>query len=298
MTDVKWIKLSVNMFNDEKIKLIRTMPEGDKIIVTWVQLLCLAGKTNDGGGIYMGQNIYYTDEMLATLCDQPVNIMRIALKTLQQFGMIEWIDNGLIQITNWEKHQSTDKMSRMKEQTRIRQQKYYYRNKLRELGYEVDKEGFTDDLDELKTMADEAEEPNVRLTLANDTEVRSKKKEERSKKKEVNKPSSAELTEWFEKVWSYYPRKEGKSKSKSIFMKEVKAAENPEAMYRKIGKGVYNYAEMMEAEERDRTKIKMGSVFFNNKSWEDEDVMNYHKPKKKVENKLSMEEALRQKGGM
>ena len=189
MNDVKWIKLSVNMFNDEKIKLIRTMPEGDKIIVTWVQLLCLAGKTNDGGGIYMGQNIYYTDEMLATLCDQPVNIMRIALKTLQQFGMIEWLDNGLIQITNWEKHQSTDKMSRMKEQTRIRQQKYYYRNKLRELGYEVDKEGFTDDLDELKAMADEAEEPNVRLTLSNDTEVRSKKKEERGKKKEVNKKS-------------------------------------------------------------------------------------------------------------
>ena len=178
------------MFNDEKIKLIRTMPEGDKIIVTWVQLLCLAGKTNDGGGIYMGQNIYYTDEMLATLCDQPVNIMRIALKTLQQFGMIEWLDNGLIQITNWEKHQSTDKMSRMKEQTRIRQQKYYYRNKLRELGYEVDKEGFTDDLDELKAMADEAEEPNVRLTLANDTEVRSKKLEVRSKKKEVNKDHS------------------------------------------------------------------------------------------------------------
>lgn len=187
MSEVKWIKLSINMFNDEKVKLIRTMPEGDKIIVTWVQLLCLAGKTNDGGGIYMGQNIYYTDEMLATLCDQPVNIMRIALKTLQQFGMIEWLDNGLIQITNWEKHQSTDKMSRMKEQTRIRQQKYYYRNKLRELGYEVDKEGFTDDLDELKAMADEEEEPNVRLTLANDTEVRSKKKEERGKKNDKKK---------------------------------------------------------------------------------------------------------------
>ena len=26
MSDVKWIKLSVNMFDDEKIKLIKTMP--------------------------------------------------------------------------------------------------------------------------------------------------------------------------------------------------------------------------------------------------------------------------------
>ena len=184
MSDVKWIKLSVNMFDDEKIKLIKTMPEGDKIIVIWVQLLCLAGKTNDGGLVYMGQNMAYTEEMLATLFDEKINIVRIAIQTLEQFGMIEVTDNGLIGITNWEKHQSTDKMARMKEQSRIRQQKYYYRSKLRELGVNVDEEGFTDDVDELKTMYEQIEKPNVRLTLANETEVRSKKKEVRGKKKE------------------------------------------------------------------------------------------------------------------
>lgn len=179
MTEVKWIKLSVNMFNDEKIKLIRTMPEGDKIIVVWVQLLCLAGKTNDNGGIYMGQSIYYTDEMLATLCDQPVNIMRIALKTLTDFDMIQIRENGLIEITNWDKHQSTDKLARLNEKNRERQQKYYYRKKLREIGFE--EKDMPDDLDELKELY---EKPNVRLTLPNDTEVRSKKLEDRSKKEE------------------------------------------------------------------------------------------------------------------
>ena len=173
------------MFDDEKIKLIKTMPEGDKIIVIWVQLLCLAGKTNDGGLVYMGQNMVYTDEMLSTIFDEQVNIVRVALQTLEQFGMIEVSQEGLIGITNWEKHQSTDKMARMKEQARIRQQKYYYRNKLRELGVNVDEEGFTDDVDELKTMYEQIEEPNVRLTLANETEVRSKKLEDRGKKKEV-----------------------------------------------------------------------------------------------------------------
>lgn len=195
MSDVKWIKLSVNMFDDEKIKLIKTMPEGDKIIVIWVQLLCLAGKTNDGGLVYMGQNMAYTEEMLATLFDEKINIVRIALNTIEQFGLIEISGNGLIGITNWEKHQSTDKMARMKEQGRIRQQKYYYRNKLRELGINVDEQGFTDDIDELKRMYEQLEEPNVRLTLANDTEVRSKKLEERSKKKEVNKDHSTAKAE-------------------------------------------------------------------------------------------------------
>lgn len=196
MADVKWIKLSVNMFDDEKIKLIKTMPEGDKIIVIWVQLLCLAGKTNDGGLVYMGQNMAYTEEMLATLFDEKLNIVRIAIQTLEQFGMIEVTDNGLIGITNWEKHQSTDKMARMKEQSRIRQQKYYYRNKLRELGIDVDVEGFTDDLEELKELHEQLEEkPNVRLTLANETEVRSKKKEVRGKKEEVNKDHSTAKAE-------------------------------------------------------------------------------------------------------
>ena len=192
MSEVKWIKLSINMFDDEKIKLIRTMPEGDKIIVIWVQLLCLAGKTNDGGAVYMGQNIYYTDEMLATICGQPVNIMRLAIKTLEQFEMIEKYQDGLIEIANWSKHQSTDKMEQMKIQNRERQQKYYYRQRLRELGYE--EKDIPNDLEALKK---EFEKPNVRITLPNDTEVRSKKLEERSKKLEErsnkdNVPSSDE----------------------------------------------------------------------------------------------------------
>lgn len=180
MSEVKWIKLSINMFDDEKIKLIRTMPEGDKIIVIWVQLLCLAGKTNDGGAVYMGQNIYYTDEMLATICGQPVNIMRLAIKTLEQFGMIEKYQDGLIEIANWSKHQSTDKMEQMKIQNRERQQKYYYRQRLREIGYE--EKDIPDDLEALKK---EFEKPNVSLTLPNATEVRGKKLEERSKKIDV-----------------------------------------------------------------------------------------------------------------
>lgn len=48
MAEIKWIKLSVNMFDDEKIKLIETMPEADTIIVIWVKLLALAGRSNMG----------------------------------------------------------------------------------------------------------------------------------------------------------------------------------------------------------------------------------------------------------
>ncbi|WP_373742710.1 phage replisome organizer N-terminal domain-containing protein [Jeotgalibaca porci] len=182
MADIKWIKLSVEMFDDEKIKLIRSMPEGNAIIVVWIQLLSLAGKTNDSGMIYIARHMAYSEEMLATIFNHPLNVIRLALQTLQSFGLIEVNPEGVINISNWEKHQSTDKMARMKEQARIRQQKHYYRNRLRELGVNVDEEGFTDDLDKLKELFNEHEEPNVRQTLPNALEVRSKKEEVRSKK--------------------------------------------------------------------------------------------------------------------
>ena len=180
------------MFDDEKIKLIRTMPEGDSIALIWVQILCLAGKINDGGWVYMGQNLAYSDEMLAAILDHPLNTMRIALQTLEQFNMIDVTSDGKIDVLNWEKHQSTDKMARIAQQNSVRQQRYYYRNKLRKLGVDVDAEGFTDDLDELKAMSEELEKPNVSMTLPNDTEVRSKKLEVRSKKLEVRTDSPAE----------------------------------------------------------------------------------------------------------
>ena len=267
MSEVKWIKLSVNMFDDEKIKLIKTMPEGDKIIVIWVQLLCLAGKTNDGGLVYMGQNMVYTEEMLATLFDEKLNIVRIAIQTLEQFGMIEVTNNGLIGITNWEKHQSTDKMARMKEQSRIRQQKYYYRNKLRELGVDVDAEGFTDDIDELKAMYEHTEEPNVRLTLANETEVRSKKLEGRRKKEEVNKDhSSAKLTERFEALWKLYPRKQGKKDALKHYKRAVKEGTTDD----EIEAGIQSYVGYIEKNNIDKRYVKHGSAWFNQEGWLDE----------------------------
>lgn len=150
MTKVKWIKLSVNMFDDEKIKLIKTMPEGDKIIVTWVQLLCLAGKTNDGGLVYMGQNMVYTDEMLATIFDEQVNIIRIAVQALEQLGLIEVKEDGKIDIINWSRHQNIEGLNRIKRQGAERQRLHYYRKKLKEMGVDVTNPELPNTADEIK----------------------------------------------------------------------------------------------------------------------------------------------------
>lgn len=123
MSSVKWIKINIDMFDDEKIKIIQAMPEGDSLLVVWIKLITLAGKTNDGGYIYIAENMPYTEEMLATIMNKPINTIRLALNTFLSLKMIEEDTKG-IYLVNFEKHQSLDKMEKIKEQNRIRVAKY------------------------------------------------------------------------------------------------------------------------------------------------------------------------------
>ena len=130
MSAIKWIKLNVDMFDDEKIKIIQSMPEGDSLLIVWIKFLTLAGKTNDGGYIYITDSIPYTDEMLSVIMNKPLPIIKLAMETFIHLGMIEIDDKG-IYLINFEKHQSLEKMELVKEQTRLRVAKY--RAKLKEI---------------------------------------------------------------------------------------------------------------------------------------------------------------------
>lgn len=123
MAEVKWIKIVTDIFDDEKILLIESMPDRDSIIVIWFKLLCLAGKTNNGGVLLMNDRIPYTDEMLATIFRRPVNTIRFALTTFEQFGMIQIINNT-ITIPNWGKHQNLEFIEKKRDYMREYMQAY------------------------------------------------------------------------------------------------------------------------------------------------------------------------------
>lgn len=114
MADVKWIKIVTDIFDDEKILFIEQLPEADSIIVIWFKLLTLAGKINNGGVLLFNEKIPYTDEMLSTIFRRPINTVRLALKTFEQFEMVEII-NETITIPNWSKHQTLDQLEERKE---------------------------------------------------------------------------------------------------------------------------------------------------------------------------------------
>lgn len=129
MADVKWIKLSTSMFEDEKIRLIESLPDADTLLIIWIKLLSQAGRTNANGYIFLSENIPFTEEMLSTLFNRPIATVRLALQTFKQFGMIDITDDQYICISNWEKHQNVDGLEKIREQNRLRKQKQ--REKLR-----------------------------------------------------------------------------------------------------------------------------------------------------------------------
>ena len=106
MSDVKWIKIVTDIFDDEKMLLIDGLPDHDAILVIWLKLLCLAGDINDDGYIYSTHLIPYTDQMLAAHFNRPLATVQLALQVFERYNMIELID-GKIKVSNWEKYQKS-----------------------------------------------------------------------------------------------------------------------------------------------------------------------------------------------
>ena len=119
MADVKWIKITTDIFDDEKILLIEGLPDSYAIITVWFKLLCLAGKQNNNGVFMMGR-IPYTNQMLATIFRMKESTVSMALEVFSNFGMVEIVE-GVITIPNWNKHQTLDAYEKKKERDRLYQ---------------------------------------------------------------------------------------------------------------------------------------------------------------------------------
>jgi predicted phage replisome organizer len=153
MGEVKWIKLSVDIFDDEKIEAIGTLPDGNMIQLVWIKLLCLAGKCNEGGLLMVTKELPYTDEMLAKRFDMEIGQVQRALDIFQRAEMIEVIEN-IYMVSNWAKYQSTQSLEEMKAKHRERQRNYVERKKQKLMEEKKKEDDIKDDVICDVTMTD------------------------------------------------------------------------------------------------------------------------------------------------
>ena len=165
MADVKWVKLTTDMFDNRKIKHLRKLPDGNNIVLIWVMLLTMAGRCNSGGMIFLTENIPYTPKMLADELGFEENTVILALQALENLNMII-TDNGFFAIAGWEEYQNTDRLAEIREYNRLAQQKARAKKAL------------------LADVNDNVNDKSMTSQRCQDTDIEKEKEKEKRKKKE------------------------------------------------------------------------------------------------------------------
>lgn len=189
MAEISWIKLRTDMFDDNKIKIIQNMPDGDALLVIWIRLITLAGSTNADGYVYLGEDLPYTEDMLAIIFNKPISTVRLALSTLEKLQMIELDTKGIF-LVNFSKHQNLEKMMEIREYNR--QKKQESRERKRQL--------LVND-----NVKDNALTVNQNVNLDKDKEEdKEEDKEVEEDKKEKEKESKNTKKETVKSIFEYY----------------------------------------------------------------------------------------------
>lgn len=121
MPEVKWIKMYVNLLDDDKMIALESMPDGTTMELVWFKLLCLAGRCNCNGFLYFTEDVPYTEQMMARKFRVDIDAVRRSLEVFQKLNMIEII-NDVCRVSNWEIYQSNDRLEEIRRRDRERKQ--------------------------------------------------------------------------------------------------------------------------------------------------------------------------------
>ena len=240
MAEIPWIKIKTDIFDDEKILLLESMPDGYALVTVWIKLLCFAGKQNNSGVFMMGNITPYNDKMLATIFRMKESTVSLALQTFEQFGMIETID-GVITIPNWDKHQSLDAYEKKKERDRL------YQTDRRAKQKALITQSSEKSSDNRATPSSDVAVLDIEEDIEEDIDIHTLCK---------SSPSNAELKAFFDNIWKLYPNKKGKgqvSESRKKALYDIGLDEMTRAIKR--------YKQGLEQDKW--RKAQNGSTFFN-----------------------------------
>ena len=152
MADVGWVRLSTRLFENRKIKYLLNQPKGAELVLLWVHLLCAAGTVNDGGRVYISQNVMYTPQSLAADFGVPKTIADKALTLFQDLELIEVESDGCIQILGWEKHRNVTGLEKIREQNRLRKQKQRQCDKSRNVDEDMSRDSHVTECDKSRNV--------------------------------------------------------------------------------------------------------------------------------------------------
>lgn len=240
MAEVKWIKLTTDMFDNRKIKHLRRLPDGNSIVLIWVMLLTMAGRCNSGGMIFLTENIPYTPKMLADELDFEENTVVLALNALKELNMIV-TDHGYYSIAGWDEYQNTNRLSEIREYNRLAKQK----SRAKQKALQAPSVAVND-----KSMTSQCSH-DTDIDIEEDTDI------DIDNKNSAKQPSKADVDSFFNAIWDMYPVKKGKAQ-----VSESKRRTLYAIGFENMNKAIERYIAELKR-DADWRKPQNGSTFFN-----------------------------------
>lgn len=302
-----WLRLQKDFFKRHDIRIVESMPNGKDYILFYLKVICESA--NHGGNLRFSETIPYSEEMLATITNTNVDVVRNAIKIFQELNMIEVLDNGtyfMHEVQNMVGYETewaikkreyrkkvnaqnvlqsennaikalkggqyednvlnvrTNKGQCPKKEDNVRQEK--------EIEIEIEKEIDNNDVQNSSDFELQTLDLNTSSTL-NEVSNTSKK------------TSNKQLKEEFETLWALYPRKQGKQDAFKKYIKYRNDKDDP-VTFEEVKSGIENYNFYISKNELDINFVKMGSTWFNQKSWEDDYTVVFKNENSKKENKM------------
>jgi len=248
--ELKWVSLSVSFLSDMKIKRIRKLPDGDKIVLVWIGLICLAAKTNDKGFIYLDKETPYDEELLTSEFDISIELLRLAIAVFKKYNMISVDESGMIFINNYLKYnEKAERLGDIREKARLRVAAFRDRQRLMPKREESTKE-----------------EKNKYITLHNTTGNANSNVTETLQ----TSPAASDLDSEFQEWYKDYPRKIGRGNA----LRNYKSARK-KASQQQLLDGLKRY--VVECKGKEVAFIAHPATWLNGERWLDEHAPFYKK---------------------
>lgn len=245
-----WIKLRPDFFNDPYIKLLRRMAGGDTYTIIYLEMLIKSAATD--GMIYFQGAGNDIGEELALMLDENVEDVRALLAYLEAKRLITHpeITQDLFLVASADLTGSeVDSAKRVRE--------FRQRQKMKALQSNNEVTKGNDKLEIEKELDKEIEIDNTPLPPMGE--------QSNSRKSKSTKLSEQEKED-FEALWKLYPKKLGKNPAEKAYLKAIRDGIDNKT----IQDGIVAYNKKIKAEVIDMQFIKMGSTWFNQRSWDDD----------------------------
>lgn len=230
-----WIKLTDHFLTSDTVDFLLSQKNGANYVVLY-QMLCLKSVNSNGLlARQIGEIIVpYDVEKIQRDCKHfDIDTVRVALELYKKLGLVYEQQDGILQITDFDRLVGSQTISAEKKQIQIAN-----RQSGKQGGTKV--ENFPPEID-IKRLRDE--EIDI-------------------EEKNITKKEKSKIEQEFEEVWKLYPRKEDKKKA---FMAYKTARKK--ASFDEIKKGVETYSNHIKACNTDKCYIKLGATYFNGECW-------------------------------